>query len=209
MGIIQTPPKLLYWYIMYQLFVLFLVAISFPLQGIIGMLIVVSSGLPVLFLQKRIGENGKPFVMYKFRTMKAGAEKKQGSLRRHNEADGPVFKLRNDPRYTAIGKTLAHTGLDEIPQLYNVLRGDMALFGPRPLPPAEAAKLKPWQKKRHDIKPGIISPAILTGTYHQDFDAWMKSDIAYIKEKRFLYDVQLAFRTIKFLARLLVDEIVG
>lgn len=144
--------------------------------------------------------------MYKFRTMRLGAEDEQSSLYTHNESDGPVFKMRNDPRFTVLGKFLAHTGLDEIPQLYNVLRGEMALFGPRPLPVAEAAKLKPWQRKRHDIKPGILSPAILTGKYHEDFDAWMKSDIAYIKEKSFIYDMHLAKRAVKFLLKLLLGE---
>ena len=161
----------------------------------------------IFFRQKRIGKNGKPFVMYKFRTMRLGAEKEQLSLRKYNESDGPVFKIHNDPRFTVLGKFLAHTGLDELPQLYNVVRGDMALFGPRPLPVSEAAKLTPWQKKRHAIKPGILSPAILTGKYHEEFDAWMKSDIAYAKEKSVRRDVSLALHSTAFLARLLVTEI--
>lgn len=192
---------------MYTLAIGILFIISLPLCFAIAVMITCTSGLPVVFRQKRVGKDGKTFTMYKFRTMRPGAEKEQQTLLSQNESDGPVFKLRSDPRFTAIGKTLAHTGLDEIPQLYNVLRGDMALFGPRPLPIAEAAKLKPWQKTRHAIQPGIISPAILTGNYHENFDAWMKSDVAYTKEKRFWYDLRLAGRTVRFLTRLLFHEI--
>lgn len=188
---------------MYLLFLWFLILFSFPLVLFVGILIAATSGFPILFCQKRVGKKGKAFTMYKFRTMRMGAEKEQATLRLQNESDGPAFKIHDDPRFTSLGKVLAHTGLDEIPQLYNVLRGDMALFGPRPLPVSEAAKLKPWQKKRHAIKPGIISPAILGGRYHEDFDAWMKNDIAYIKEKSIAYDARLAVRAMAFLVRLL------
>lgn len=190
----------------YSLAILVLFIFSLPIQLVIGLLLVITDGFPILFHQKRIGKEGKPFVMYKFRSMRVGAEKEQKSLFSKNESDGPVFKIASDPRFTFLGKYLAHTGLDELPQLYNVLRGEMALFGPRPLPVAEAACLKPWQKKRHAIVPGILSPAILTGTYHEDFDAWMKSDIDYIEKKSFLYDVRLAIRATKFLISLLLHE---
>lgn len=140
--------------------------------------------------------------------MRRGAEKEQKTLVPQNEANGPVFKIFNDPRHTVIGKILAHTGLDELPQLYNVLRGDMALFGPRPLPVSEEAKLKVWQKKRHAIKPGIISPWVLNGYHTQPFDVWIKSDIAYIKAKNWSYDAKLALRTLKLLIRLIKREIV-
>ena len=155
----------------------------------------------------RIGKNGKPFRMYKFRTMVMNADTQKKGLRALNEADGPVFKIRNDPRYTRIGRFLAHTGLDELPQLYNILCGDMALFGPRPLPVEEAAKLKPWQQKRHAIKPGIMSPWILEGYHSMKFEDWMKSDIAYIKQKSFWYDCKLAVRASVFLLRLMAKEI--
>lgn len=192
---------------MYTLAIGILFIISLPLCFVIAVMITCTSGLPVVFRQKRVGKDGKTFTMYKFRTMRPGAEKEQQTLLPQNESDGPAFKLRSDPRFTAIGKTLAHTGLDEIPQLYNVLRGDMALFGPRPLPVGEAGKLKLWQTKRHAIKPGIISPAILTGNYHENFDAWMKSDVAYTKEKSIGHDVRLAGRTVKFMARLVINEL--
>lgn len=193
--------------IVYVLFISSLFLLSLPVQCMIAVSMIVTSGGPVLFRQKRIGKSGRPFIMYKFRTMRAGAENQQVHLRRRNEADGPVFKIHNDPRFTRVGRFLAHTGLDELPQLYNVLLGDMALFGPRPLPVAEAARLKGWQRKRHAIKPGIISPWIVNGYHAQSFDAWMKSDIAYIQKKSPWHDLVLAVRTMKLLARLLLREV--
>lgn len=195
--------------IFYYLFVLLLVVFSLPLQLFIGLSIVLSSGFPILFFQKRIGKTGKPFIMMKFRTMIPGADAMQKTLKKMNEANGPVFKLHNDPRYTSIGKFLAHTGLDELPQLYNVLRGDMALFGSRPLPVAEERKLMPWQKVREAIKPGIISPWILEGYHKQTFDAWMRSDIAYIKNKSFWYDLRLFLRMTAYMVSLIGHELIG
>jgi lipopolysaccharide/colanic/teichoic acid biosynthesis glycosyltransferase len=189
--------------VFYFVGILLLIVMSLPLQICIGLCVLIGSGWPMVFRQRRVGRNGRVFIMYKFRSMRVGAEREQTALHARNESDGPTFKIHDDPRYTRIGRILAHTGLDELPQLYNVLRGEMALFGPRPLPVSEAKKLKAWQKKRHMIKPGILSPAILTGTYHQDFDAWMKSDIAYAKNKSFLNDIQLALRSIGFLFDLL------
>jgi lipopolysaccharide/colanic/teichoic acid biosynthesis glycosyltransferase len=191
---------------MYLLAVGILFILSLPLQIIIALVIVWTSGFPVFFLQKRMGKNGKPYVMYKFRSMRVGAEHKQGALAHKNEADGPVFKIHRDPRFTKVGRFLAHTGLDELPQLFNVLKGDMALFGPRPLPMEEALKLTPIQKRRHGVRPGIISPAILTGSYHENFEEWMRRDIAYAKQKSMSYDLQLAFKSIGFLLSLLVGE---
>jgi lipopolysaccharide/colanic/teichoic acid biosynthesis glycosyltransferase len=137
------------------------------------------------------------------------AESMQKKLYSLNEAHGPVFKLYNDPRYTRFGKFLAHTGLDELPQLYNVLVGDMALLGPRPLPVSEERKLKAWQKAREKIKPGIISPWILEGYHETTFDAWMRSDIDYIKKKSFWYNLQLFLRMIVYMVSLIGHEIVG
>ena len=184
-----------------------LIIVLSPLFIVIAITLALLSGFPIIFTQKRTGLNGKRFLIYKFRTMTTDAEIKQKTLTKYNEANGPVFKIRNDPRYTNVGKFLAHTGLDELPQLINVLKGDMALIGPRPLPVAEAAKLTAWQRKRQTIKPGIISPWILEGYHTQTFDAWMKSDIAYTKKKSFSYDLALAGRTVVFLIRLFVREL--
>jgi lipopolysaccharide/colanic/teichoic acid biosynthesis glycosyltransferase len=188
-------------------FILLLVLVLSPLCGVIALAILLDSGLPVIFRQKRTGRGNRPFIIYKFRTMRHKAEEKQKEVVLLNEADGPAFKIRDDPRFTRVGKFLAHTGLDELPQLFNVLRGDMAIIGPRPLPVAEARKLKHWQRARHGIKPGIISSWVLDGYHKQSFDAWMKSDIAYIQKKSFLYDLRLAGRTLVFLTRLFFREI--
>ena len=193
--------------IMYKLFILFLILITLPIQIVISILIVMSSGFPIIYRQRRVGKNSKPFTMYKFRTMVVGAEKKQNQLQKFNEADGPVFKIHNDPRFTPFGRFLSHTGLDELPQLWNVLKGDMALIGPRPLPINEASKLTRWQKKRHRIKPGIISPWVLDGYHSKPFSAWMKSDIEYTKKKSFWYDGKLCVKMIPYMFRLIIWEL--
>lgn len=193
--------------IIYQIFIVLLLFLTLPLQLLIGFAIVVSSGLPILYRQKRVGKDGRLFTLFKFRTMVAGASRRQGQLKTLNEADGPVFKIRDDPRFTKVGRFLSHTGLDELPQLFNVMRGDMALIGPRPLPTYEAKKLKVWQQKRHLIKPGIISPWILDGYHSQSFDDWMRSDLAYVQEKSLKSDLILFWRTIVFMIRLLGHEL--
>ena len=192
---------------MYLIFLLIFFVGTFPFQILIGVSIALSSGFPIFFLQKRMGKDGKPFVMYKFRTMKVGAENLQKQLQKRNEADGPVFKIHNDPRFTSIGRFLGHTGLDELPQLWNILRGEMALIGPRPLPIDEANKLTRWQKKRHSIKPGIISPWILDGYHSKSFSAWMKSDILYIQKKSIWYDIELCVKMIPYIFRLIIREL--
>jgi len=136
-----------------------------------------------------------------------GAEKLQCKYKQQNEADGPVFKIHDDPRFTSIGKFLCHTGLDELPQLWNILRGDMAFFGPRPLPTYEAKHLLSWQKKRQCIKPGIISPWVLDGYHTHTFIDWMRSDCVYAQKKNFGYDVRLFFRSLIFMVRLLFQEV--
>lgn len=193
--------------VLYLLTVMVIFFVSLPLQVLIGVLIMVTSGLPIVFRQKRTGKNGSPFVMYKFRTMVKGAEKKRSAYTHLNESQGPAFKIRNDPRFIGIGAFLSHTGLDELPQLFNVLRGDMALIGPRPLPIAEAKKLKPWMKVREQILPGIISPAILTGKYHENFSSWMRSDVSYVQKKNAVSDVRLFLQSFSFLARLFVRSV--
>lgn len=174
---------------------------------VIGIMVFLLSGKPVLFLQERVGKNGKRFVMYKFRTMIPNADNLKRRYTPRNESEGPVFKIYNDPRFTVIGRFLSHTGLDELPQFLNVLRGDMAFIGPRPLPIAEVKKLKPWMKVREQILPGIISPAILTGKYHENFELWMRSDVSYVKKKNALGDVRLFLQSFSFLARLFIRSI--
>lgn len=190
--------------ILYFVLIGCLYIISLPIQGGIAMIILCVSGWPVFFVQERVGKNGRRFMMYKFRTMRNGAEVKQKQYQRQNESKGPVFKIHNDPRFTGIGKFLSHTGLDELPQLYNVIRGEMAFIGPRPLPVSEVKALKPWMHARHAILPGIISPAVLTAKYHKNFDWWMKSDIAYTKNKTPRSDMSLIVQFVPFVVKLLV-----
>lgn len=185
--------------------ILFIAAL--PIMGVVALIIVVIDGFPVLFRQKRVGLGGKSFILYKFRTMVHGAEAMQKKYALQNEADGPVFKIREDPRFTHLGKFLSHTGLDELPQLVNVIRGEMALFGPRPLPVAEAAKLTKQQQERHKIKPGIISPWIFEGYHSRPFDEWMNSDIAYANEKSAWGDLVLFGKSIMFMGKLFMREV--
>lgn len=178
-----------------------------PIFGTVALIVALVDGFPFFFRQKRTGLNGRPFTMYKFRTMVGNAESLQKKYARQNEADGPVFKIRKDPRFTRTGRFLSHTGLDELPQLINVLRSEMALFGPRPLPVAEAAKLTKQQQERHRIKPGIISPWIFEGYHSRPFREWMKSDIAYANEKSAWGDLVLFGKSIMFMGKLFMREV--
>ncbi len=192
--------------IFYYLFLFFLLIILSPVILIISICMIIFSGFPILYKQTRVGKQGKPFLMYKFRTMTVDADKMQQKLIIKNEADGPVFKIHDDPRFTRIGKFLSHTGLDELPQLINIVKSDMALIGPRPLPVDEVAKLTKWQKRRHNIKPGIISPWIFDGYHERTFNEWMMSDIRYIQNKSLWTDLILLEKTLLLLFRLILKE---
>lgn len=194
---------------MYSIFIIFLLVLSIPIVVLVAVCIVIVSGWPILFRQKRVGKNGKTFTLYKFRTMMLGAEKVQQRYGKQNEANGPVFKIHNDPRFTPIGRFLSHTGLDEIPQLWNVAKGDMALIGPRPLPVEEADKLLPWMKKRDVLRPGIISPWIFEGYHNRTFTEWMKSDLAYTQQKSFWHDLALTERAVVLVVQLIGRELRG
>lgn len=194
--------------IIYWMFLFMLLVAAMPLLILVAAFSAFIHGFPLLYRQKRTGINGKSFIMYKFRTMVAGAERMQKKYARQNEADGPVFKIRDDPRFTRLGTFLSHSGLDELPQLVNVIRGEMAILGPRPLPVKEAAKLAPWMRERHCVKPGIISPWVLDGYHSRPFDEWMESDIRYTKEKSLWYDLVLFGKAVAFVAKLFMREVV-
>jgi len=155
----------------------------------------------IFFKQKRLGKDRKPFFIYKFRTMVENAEDLRSRIYHLNEADEPVFKIRNDPRYTKIGRFLARSGLDEIPQLINILKGEMALVGPRPLPVMEANKVPKKYNKRFSVLPGITSLWVVRGADHSSFNQWMEDDIEYIKNKSFWYDLKIIILTIWMLLR--------
>jgi len=171
------------------------ILVLFPLT--VGIAIgtnLISNG-PVIFKHKRVGKNGKEFTLIKFRTMRMGAEKEQKTLRYLNEVDGPVFKIRDDPRFVGIGSFLAKTGLDELPQLINVIRGEMSMVGPRPLPVSEAKKLTKAQKVRELVKPGMTSSWVVKGAHSLTFRKWMKLDQEYMRNADFGIDIQILIKT--------------
>lgn len=154
----------------------------------------------LFFIQERAGKDGKVFRMYKFRTMYPGAEKDQERYRHFNEANGPVFKIHNDPRFTKIGRWLARTGLDELPQIINVIKGEMVLVGPRPLPPSEEKKIPAkWRMKRRSVKPGITSSWVVSGGHTLKFREWMELDMKDIDKKGSIYDIVIGIKTIALL----------
>jgi len=169
-----------------------------PFLAIIAAMIKIVSPGPVLFKQERVGLNGRIFNVYKFRTMVKDAEKKLEELKALNEADGPAFKIKNDPRIIpVIGKILRKTGLDELPQLLNVFRGEMSLIGPRPPLPSEVAQYNIWHRRRLSMKPGITCIwQIQPNRNDLSFDQWMDLDLEYIDNWSLRLDVEIFFRTI-------------
>ena len=167
-----------------------------PLFAVIAALIKLQDGGPVLFVQERSGLHGRPFPMLKFRTMVVDAEKRLAALQADNEMSGPVFKMKHDPRITALGRFLRKTSIDELPQLYNVFRGEMSLVGPRPPIPAEVAKYARWQRRRLSMKPGITCIWQVSGRNNIDFDTWMRLDLQYIDNWSLGLDISLLLRTL-------------
>ena len=162
-----------------------------------AVLIKLTSPGPVFFRQERCGVNGRRFILYKFRSMVVDAEEKLKELRHLNEAGGPVFKLTNDPRFTPIGRWLRRLSIDELPQLINVLKGEMSLVGPRPPIPQEVAQYEPWQIRRLSMRPGITGFWQVNGRSRiTDFDQWVRLDLRYIDEWSLLLDVKIMLKTI-------------
>jgi lipopolysaccharide/colanic/teichoic acid biosynthesis glycosyltransferase len=151
---------------------------------------------PVFFWQERNGQWSKIFKMYKFRSMISNAEELLHELQEKNEMSGPVFKIKEDPRITKVGRFIRKTSLDELPQLFNVLRGDMSLVGPRPPIPREVAQYTPYQMQRLIVKPGLTCIWQVSGRSSVDFDQWVDMDIAYIKERNLMMDMKLIVKTI-------------
>jgi len=182
--------------ILYRLIALIIFLLFLPLFIILFILVKSTSSGPLMFKQKRIGKDRKVFTLYKIRTMIDGAEKKQRQYLYLNEADGPVFKIRDDPRYTKVGKLLAHTGLDELPQLVNIIKGEMSFVGPRPLPIDESKKIPVKYAKRFSILPGMTSLWVIRGSHALSFKKWMESDMEYIDRKSVWLDIKIIFLTI-------------
>lgn len=184
-----------------QIFATLLLFFTFPFWIIFYLLIKLTSPGPFLFKQKRLGKDKKPFFIYKLRTMVENAEYLRSKIYYLNEADRPVFKIRNDPRYTEIGRFLAHTGLDELPQLINVIKGEMVFVGPRPLPINEAEKVPKKYERRFSVLPGITSLWVIRGADHLSFRKWMEDDLEYIKNKNFFYNLKIIILTLWLLLK--------
>ena len=148
-----------------------------PLMLVVSILIKLESKGEVIFKQKRVGLNGKEFYMYKFRSMVINAEELKAELESQNEMSGPMFKMKDDPRITRIGKFIRKTSIDELPQLINVIKGDMSLVGPRPSLPKEVEEFETWMRERLEVKPGLTCIWQVSGRNNIDFEDWMKLDI--------------------------------
>jgi exopolysaccharide biosynthesis polyprenyl glycosylphosphotransferase len=176
---------------------LVLLVILAPVLAAVAMMVKLTSKGPVFFRQERIGQNKRRFLIYKFRTMVPNAEKLLPALETLNEASGPVFKIRNDPRMTPVGRLLRRASLDELPQLLNVLRGEMSLVGPRPLPLRDYEGFdQDWQRRRFSVRPGITCLWQVKGRSNIGFDHWMKLDLQYLDEWSIWLDVKILAQTI-------------
>jgi exopolysaccharide biosynthesis polyprenyl glycosylphosphotransferase len=173
-----------------------LLVVLSPVLALISILNRILSPGPVLFEQVRVGLHGRHFGLLKFRTMVPDAEKRKSELAHLNEMDGPVFKIKNDPRVTPFGRFLRKFSLDELPQFWNVLKGEMSLVGPRPPTPDETIKYKRWQTRRLSMRPGITCLWQISGRNGIDFDRWMELDLEYIDSWSPLLDFKILCRTI-------------
>lgn len=179
-----------------RLFTLVGVILISPLMLSLALLIKLTSKGPIFFKQERCGLNGRKFTMFKFRTMVENADQMKDLLTEKNEMDGPVFKITDDPRLTKVGKLLRKFSLDEFPQLFNVLRGDMSLVGPRPPLPKEVSQYDLWQRRKLSMKPGLTCLWQINGRNNINFEKWMKMDLEYIDNWSLWLDTKILFKTI-------------
>jgi lipopolysaccharide/colanic/teichoic acid biosynthesis glycosyltransferase len=166
-----------------------------PLFLLIAILIRLDSEGPIIFRQTRIGKRGRPFTFFKFRSMFTGADVLKPTLLALNEADYPLFKIRNDPRVTRVGRILRKTSFDELPQLWNVLRGDMTLIGPRPHLPEEVEHYSERQRMRLAVEPGITCLWQVSRRVGEDFEQWIEMDIEYIRRRSWKTDMLVLWKT--------------
>ena len=167
-----------------------------PVILVLASIVRATSRGPVFYRSKRIGRGGCEFTFYKLRSMVKDADMKREHLNHLNEADGPVFKIARDPRITPIGRFMRTTSLDEVPQFWNVLRGDMSLVGPRPPIPEEVAQYEPWQLCRLDVRPGLTCLWQISGRSRIGFQEWMRLDLEYIRHRSLRLDLKILVRTI-------------
>jgi exopolysaccharide biosynthesis polyprenyl glycosylphosphotransferase len=171
-------------------------ALLAPLFVVVAALIKITSRGPIFFKQERVGLHGRTFHMLKFRSMVADAEALKARLAAQNEQGGPVFKIRRDPRITAVGRFIRKYSIDELPQLINVLRGEMSVVGPRPPIPSEVAKYEAWQRRRLSVRPGLTCVWQVSGRNEISFEEWMYLDMQYIDHWSLAQDFQLILKTV-------------
>ena len=170
--------------------------ILFPLFLVVGLAIKFESPGPVIYAQERVGKNGKHFVLYKFRSMCQDADKKLTELKNKNEADGPVFKIAEDPRVTNVGRFIRKNSIDEFPQLINIIKGDMSIVGPRPPLPCEVKQYTSQQMHRLDVKPGLTCYWQISGRSDISFQRWVELDLKYINECSLWTDLKIIIKTV-------------
>jgi len=197
----------LYLHFFERLLALFLLIFLSPLFVILYILIKFTSQGPFFFKQLRAGKNQKPFWIYKIRTMVENAEDLKEKIKHLNQADGPVFKVCDDPRFTKIGRFLAKIGIDELPQLINIVKGEMSFVGPRPLPLDEAKKIPKKYEKRFLVLPGIFSSWVAYGAFHNDFKKWMELDLKDVENKSFWYDLKIVIKSLGFVLKLIIRSV--
>ncbi|XZE33510.1 sugar transferase [Pirellulaceae bacterium SH501] len=166
-----------------------------PVLAVACLAVKATSKGPIFFKQIRCGQHGRPFAIYKLRTMVVDAEDLKALLQERNERDGPAFKIKDDPRVTTVGKFLRKIGADELPQLVNVLKGDMSIVGPRPLPVSEDIQCASWQRKRLDTKPGLTCTWQISKSRNISFRDWMRLDLQYGRKRALLHDIGLIAKT--------------
>jgi len=201
-----VSPRLLGWQLAVKraidlLLPLIALPIVVPLGLLIGIAIKLDSEGPMLFKQTRVGKGGKPFTLYKFRSMFKDADEMVSGLDQLNEAAGPTFKIRKDPRITKVGSLLRKSSLDELPQIINVLKGEMSLVGPRPPLPREVEKYNSHQLGRLAVKPGLTCLWQIRGRSNIPFDEWVELDLEYIRNQSLWLDFKILFRTIPAVLR--------
>ena len=166
-----------------------------PLLVIVAILIRIESEGSIIFSQDRVGKYGIVFKMYKFRSMVANAEELKEKLTNENERTGPMFKIKNDPRITKVGCFIRKTSIDELPQLVNILKGDMSIVGPRPSLINEVNEFEDWMLKRLNVKPGLTCYWQVSGRDDIEFNQWMELDVKYVDERNILIDIKLILKT--------------
>lgn len=177
-----------------------LVVVALPLAAVAASIRILD-GPPVVFRQRRVGRGGRPFTLLKLRTMVPDAEARRTELLARNEADGPLFKIGDDPRVTPLGRHLRRTSFDELPQLWNVLRGDMSLVGPRPALPDEVASWPADLHRRLDVRPGLTGPWQIAGRATSTFEDYRRHDLAYVDGRTLWGDLLLLLRTVPAVVR--------